>query len=271
MTGGQGFTAIHWGYSMATEDQRCRHPGESQDPVENNKHETVSGLPISKILAIILIPVLLFLIYVAGKWGLADVYSRPAINQLTEWRQGRLQLEDKDWDRYTRDLKKALQLDPDNPEILEWLGMAVEGRYVRFAPNYPFAYDQRHAAADYYRKSIRLRPTWPYTWEDLALVKYRLDEIDAEFYKAMHMAVHYGPGQAGVQSAVSELGILLWQHLPANEQSFVLGVMKNGLHHANKARVRKLMDLIKARGFLPQACGRFKENKAFQEYCSKNL
>ena len=265
---------------VATEDRPSRHPGGAspgmplaggQDPVENNNRGAVSFITLPKILALLLIPVLLYLIFVAGKWGLADVYSRPAINQLTAWQRGDRKLSDQDWERYAAELQKALRLDPDNPDILEWLGVAVEGPFIRFAPNYPFAYNQRHAAADYYRKSIRLRPTWPYTWAYLALVKYRLDEIDSEFYNALHMAVHYGPGQAGIQSDVSELGMLLWSHLPVSEQTFVLGVMRNGLRHANKARVRKLMALIKRRGFLPQACGRFKDNAAFQAYCKKNL
>ena len=224
-----------------------------------------------RIVALGLIAVLIFLIYIAGKWGLADAYARPAIIQLEAWQAGNRQLTDEDWEKHATSLRRALNLDPDNPEILQWLGVAVEGRYIRFEPAYTYAVESRHAAADYYRRSIKLRPTWPYCWTYLALVKYRSNEIDGEFFSVLHSAVAYGPHQPGIQNVVSELGILLWPALPEAEHEFILKVMKDGLANSDRVRVNRLMDLIRDRGFLSTSCPLFQDDQEFQKYCASNL
>ena len=47
---------------------------------------------ISKLVMFIFIPISLSLIYVAGSWGLADVYYRPALNEIRNWIFGKSEI-----------------------------------------------------------------------------------------------------------------------------------------------------------------------------------
>ncbi|MFQ5661084.1 MAG: tetratricopeptide repeat protein [Gammaproteobacteria bacterium] len=214
---------------------------------------------------------MLYLCYVAGSWGLADVYARPAMNLLGKWKKGQVELKDEDWNRLRGKLSKALKLDPGNPDIHQWLGLAIEGPYARFGPGLIEAVSVRQRAADHYRESIRLRPVWPYAWVDLALAKYRLGEIDAEFYRALHTSIELGPWEPGVQKVVADIGMHLWDNLPKEERLFILDTIKHALLHSNRSHVNQMLKLVKQRGFLQFICLIVKNNNVVENYCGKEL
>lgn len=113
--------------------------------------------------------------------------------QLKNWRLGRIKLSVEDWDKLRANLSRALELDPDNADIHNILALAIEGRFSNVAPEDDMAAPFRQKALEHYRHSVTLRPVWPYSWVKLALVKYRLGQIDDEFYEALHNAENLGP------------------------------------------------------------------------------
>ena len=141
-------------------------------------------LKISQMMSFMAIPCLLYLVYITGNWGMADLYARPSMTILEKWRSGNKILNDDDWDKLRTDLSYALKHDPDNPDIHEYLALAIEGRYAYIAPKNIGAMTSRREAYTHYKKAISLRPPGPFTWVNLALSKYRVGETEYEFYKA---------------------------------------------------------------------------------------
>ena len=224
---------------------------------------------VSRLVALLLIPLLLYLVWVAGSWGLADVYARPAINEIKRWQENKKNLELKDWDRLRIELEKALQLDPDNPDTNHFMALALEGGYVDYPPRAASAQASRRIALDYYRKAGRLRPAWPYTWVDLALVKYRLGEMDTEFYKAWHRSVELGPWEPGVQKVAAGIGLHGWNVLTKEDHAFTLEVIRKGANHSDTGHARAMLDQVRSYGLLDLVCLIMEQDKPVQDYCQR--
>ncbi len=205
------------------------------------------------------------MIYVAANWGIADVYYRPAMNQLRNWSLGKIELENIDWDELRIKLSKALELDPNNPEIHESLALAIEGRFSKAAPKDAEAEVFRKLALDHYRQSVKLRPVWPYAWSNMALVKFRLGQIDDEFYEALHNAERLGPWEPSIQRTVIELGLINWLVLPKSERTFVLDTIS----HALEKQPNEALKIVNNHGHLDIICFIHKEKPRVVEYCDE--
>jgi len=212
-------------------------------------------------------PCLLYLIYVAGSWALADIYARPVMNVMRRWNVGQRPLKEDDWTRYRENLTTALSLDPTNPDIHHIFGKVTEGPYAKYGLLKTVAKASRLEAANYYRESIRLRPTWPYAWIALALVKYRLFEIDDEFFQAVHQSMHYGPWEPDILRVVAEFGMVLWKILEYNEREFFLATIRRSFLHASESHVEKIKKFIVKRGFIDKVCETVDDNIPLIQWC----
>ncbi len=228
-------------------------------------------LTIPRMMSLIAIPCLLYLTYIAGSWGLADIYARPSITVLEKWRSGDITLNGDDWDKLRADLSYALEHDPDNPDIHEYLALAIEGRFAEFAPENKEAMPPRREAYAHYKKSISLRPTWPYAWVNLALVKYRLGETDNEFYHALHKADELGPWEPGVQRVIVDIGLHNWNSLSRDERKFVMSIIDKSLNHSIREHSYNVLDLTKRYGILELVCLIHEDIDYVAQYCKKNL
>jgi hypothetical protein len=65
----------------------------------------------------------------------------------------------------------------------------------------------------YHREAARLRPSASQSWANIALLKARLPEPDAEFEAALRNAALLGPWEPDVQIAIAEAGFLHWASL----------------------------------------------------------
>ena len=228
-------------------------------------------LTISRMMSLIAIPCLLYLTYIAGNWGLADIYVSSSITVLDKWRYGKKILNGDDWDKLRADLSYALEYDPDNPNIHQYLALALEGRFAYIAPKNKEAMPSRREAYTHYKKAISLRPTWPYAWANLALVKYRLGETDDEFYHAMHKADELGPWEPGVQSVIVDIGLHYWNSLSRDERTFILNMIDKSLHHSSRKHSVDVLDLTKRRGKIELVCLIHEDIEYVNQYCKKNL
>jgi len=115
-----------------------------------------------RIIIFFLIVLLSILIVGIAKLGIADLISYSSYQTLKDWQLSPFEISSNKWDRIRDNLEQAHTLDPDNPEILMYLGLAHEGRFSNDAIQLPEAEHDRKKALSYYRQSVKLRPTWPY-------------------------------------------------------------------------------------------------------------
>jgi tetratricopeptide (TPR) repeat protein len=184
---------------------------------------------------------------------------------------GEAEIKDADWDDLRSNLTRALELDPTNPDINDYLGLSIEGRFADVAPKDETAAPYRQEALMYYRKAVSLRPVWPYSWVNLALVKYRLGQTDAEFYKALHTATELGPWEPTVQRVVVDIGLHFWNGLAIDERHFILETIARGIQHADRKHSRKILELVKRYGFLEYICIIHEKEEHVQKYCKRHL
>ncbi|MBQ0789203.1 MAG: hypothetical protein KBT50_01190 [Cycloclasticus sp.] len=115
-----------------------------------------------------------------------------------------------------------------------------------------------------YRASIHERPTWPYTWFDLAKAKIRASEIDAEFQTALINTVRLGPNERKLQIGVVQLGMLTWESLDEQTQDKVLGVVNIVLNRNPKTLYRA----VESYGRLDLLCSVVTGNDWLENECS---
>ncbi|MBU2892255.1 VpsP family polysaccharide biosynthesis protein [Colwellia sp. D2M02] len=101
---------------------------------------------------------------------------------------------------------------PNNPHYLVTQGLILEwgGISSIFSPS-----EQKSnlvEAKKYYLKALELRPTWPVTWATLAILKWRLNEIDQELINYLHQADKYGSNIIEVHQAWVDIGFYLYQN-----------------------------------------------------------
>ena len=222
---------------------------------------------VKKIMLSLTILVLCGLIFLVGQLGLADIYAHKSYRTLKTWQLAPYVMEDAKWDKIKNNLQHALVYDPGNPELMMATGLAYEGRYAEKAVQLPEAKADRGEALAYYRQSVALRPGWPYGWIDLALVKYRLGELDQEFYDALNTADELGPWEPGVQRVIIDIGLHGWNHIDDATHTLVLNTIKKAVIHSDKKHVDTILGILKKYRVLYYACS-VKDDSYLRNRCN---
>jgi hypothetical protein len=149
-------------------------------------------------------------------------------------------------------MERALALDPGEPAIAEDLGRLHEMRARAGLPGDTGADSAAELgqALDYFNRSLARRPTSPYTWANIALVKARLGAVDAALFRAIANAALLGPWEPEVQVALAEVGFRHWGRLPKAAQETIHAAIGRGL----KRQDGRLFDLALAFGRTDVMC-----------------
>ena len=138
--------------------------------------------------------VLAYALSVAARTGLADVYAEPAKSYLQTKRAVGEVLTRDEWQALYGSLTRALALAPGDPENLSELGRLH--RILLEADDLDAGEISRYgdAGTAYYQAALALRPTWPWDWGNLALVKYQqYQDAGGVYQDALVHAVEFGP------------------------------------------------------------------------------
>jgi len=168
-----------------------------------------SALVRASIAALLLL--LVYALSIATRTGLADVYAAPAKSYLQTKREADEVLTREEWQAVYDSLIRALALAPGDPENLSELGRLH--RILLEADDLDAGEISRYgdAGAGYYQAALALRPTWPWDWGNLALVKYQqYQDASAVYQDALVRAVEFGPRESSLQVRVAELGAGSW-------------------------------------------------------------
>jgi hypothetical protein len=161
--------------------------------------------------------------------GLADVTYFPARHILNAWSRDGIAPTPAQWVAARGALQEARRLEPDNPLFVEETGRLYEKRVAAADPAQPVVRSFLKRALDEFRLAARMRPASPFAWTNVALVKYRLGALDAEFLAAVENAARLGPWEPGVQRTLADLGFAGWRDLPAPAREAIAGAIERGL------------------------------------------
>lgn len=144
--------------------------------------------------------------------GLADWRSARGRHDIRMWTQGRAVQSEEQWQRAVDALREALRLAPQDPALWESLGFAYDIGSRNFGPAGGWSVYSDFALI-HFRQAAALRPTSPYSRAGVAVMKYRLDQLDEEFRQAFSSAMRLGPWEPGLQLITSDMGLALWDRL----------------------------------------------------------
>jgi len=172
--------------------------------------------PYRILIALIGTAVLVYAAYESGKRGLADWRSMRWRHEIASWSEHRATPTQERMQDAISSLIATRELTPDDPELIEHMGMFHNLRATASPAGSDAWRLNLTQALIYFRKAAGLRPTSPYTWANIAFTKYRLGQLDGEFFAAMRHALEFGPWEPAVQLTVADVGLGAWDHLDSD-------------------------------------------------------
>lgn len=175
-----------------------------------------------------LIGLLIWLIYLATRWGLADLLVKPASYQISLWEQSGSTVQAAAWQTTLTQLQRAINLEPHNPDLLELISRAYY-LHSNVDIGIKLQLNSLQQALNYNLQAIRQRPVSAYTWANIALLKSQLKQYDAQFETALKSAIILGKWEPLVQHSVIEAGLAAWYQLPSSIRWLVLAAIERGI------------------------------------------
>ena len=183
--------------------------------------------------------------------GLADLRAFEARSLIADAESRRRDPSPAEWTRALEHLGEARALDPGQPEYAEETGLLYQARALRLPPADSMTRNYARQALENHREAVRLRPGSPYGWANIALLKARLREADAEFEAALRNANLLGPWEPEVQLAIAEAGFTHWARLAPPARAAV----RESAARALRWQDAKLFALARRTGRLDVLCG----------------
>jgi hypothetical protein len=163
-----------------------------------------------------------------GRIAVSDFDTLAARWSIREWSDKRNAAPSPEiWEQARDTLQGALQITPDNPQLLEDLGYlhAVRAQAMGWpkmdSPEETVRQNLLAQAIDDYRASTALRPTFPQPWAYIALSKHLKGTQDAEFWVAFDKALLFGSFAEGVPPVLAKLAFAQWTKLAPQRLEFV--------------------------------------------------
>lgn len=211
------------------------------------------------ILYVSVILTLIVLAITAMRWSLADVYATQVSHHLDAVNDDSSNKNAGQWRLARQHLNKTLELRPDYAryfELAETFYQILDSLESEGNPLIQELAWKNNAfeALDNANRGLRLTPSWPYLWRQLALSKLALKQFDDKLTGAFERAIHLGPWEREVQYDVAVLGLEDWPNLNEEARLHVVKAMEQSL----------MMDQIRHDKFydIKQACEQFVKDTA---------
>jgi hypothetical protein len=163
-------------------------------------------------------------------------------------------------------IQYSIYLRPNNAEYLEYIAriyylMALKQRRARTVESKIASEKSFRSALEAHIKATRLRPKWPYSWANIALVKSRLKEFDQQYLDAIDYAVQNGPWEIASNNAVSQAGLNGWHTLDNNFKAKTIAALERVYQQRQSTaieilnhyhRLKEVCSLIKNENFLKE-------------------
>lgn len=209
-----------------------------------------------------LIPIFVYLIFIAVSRGIADVTVNKAQTLMNGWVSGKT-VQTEEWNDAHTSLLSALSLTPENPDYLSLLGNLYEWRVARQALDSPELIENYHKALDYYQQALAKRPAFAFYWANIAVVKSILGEVDEAFYLAVDRALILGAWEPGVQLKIADATLRVWYLLDDHGWEQTVNNIERGL----VSNAPTIMKKAKQVQVLNKLCGKLKRTEPVRKFC----
>ncbi len=172
---------------------------------------------------VLLLAVSLLVTVVTASMIFASMWAQQATIFLADWQKRGIEPSEAAWQVALSAANKAITYSPvKNAHYYDTLGHIWDWRHFTQAYGDTSVAQSRLHAIRAYRQAIKLRPTWPYSWINLAYAKLKSDELDDEFNQALDSAFQSGPWRIKVNRHVADIGFAAWGRLAGDTRRIVL-------------------------------------------------
>lgn len=201
-----------------------------------------------------LLALLVGLVIWAAKLGVSESLAYDASSEIASWQSRKISPALERWSHTREQLELAQRLAPRNGPVEELLG-------VLFAERRRNA-DFQQIALDHFVRALVLRPGSPYTWADIADVRYRLGTATGDYGRVLINAATLGPNEPEVQRIVVDYGFALWDEIAdENVRASVLRSVSSGM----RRNPMEMLQISERRGRLNLACPLVPVNARFPD------
>ena len=204
--------------------------------------------------------------YESGKRGLADWRTMRWRREIAAWAERRTVPAQERMQEAFKSLIDARELSPDDPKLIEHMGVLFNLR----AGEYPIGSESWRLnlgqALIEFRRAADLRPTSAYTWANIVLAKYQLEQFDEEFSAAMRHALEFGPWEPAVQLIVADTGLGAWNKLDSDLRNRV----SENLQRTALRQADALARIAAGHGRIDIVCATSNDTMKNKVKCSKN-
>lgn len=213
----------------------------------------------------LVISLFLFAAFVAAKSGISSVAEHLLKEHLDSWAEKQAVPNREEWERAEDFFDLALRLTPDRPGLLQLGGRLFEWRAEQNRENPALYLRELEKSLNYYRRSIRARPAWPYAWKDFAFAKVRKGELDSEFQHAFERSLVLGPWEPEIQKEMTVLGLAVWTDLNmGNRQRLMTNIQNLAI---KKPKI--VFEIAQSQGMTRMVCDAL-ENQKIDKLCEKD-
>jgi len=190
-------------------------------------------------ISLIAISITAYLIYQAVTIALADIIHYPVKNAIVKSNQTKpLSLEM--LDSLRTKILYSIELRPNNGEYREYLGRLFYLKAVHHKDTVPLFLENMQLAYRSHRKASQLRPNWPYSWANMALIKSHLNQFDAGFIYSFNQAEKFGPWELSSNINIVQAGFNGWPFLSPKTQARVIKALER-IHEQQPSKAKDLL------------------------------
>ena len=168
-------------------------------------------------LSLVVIIICSIIIYQGAQIALADISHYPVKSAISK-NTANTPLSLEELASLEEKIQYSIKLRPNNGEYREYLGRIYYLKAQHNYDDYPLFIKDIKLAFDSHRKASQLRPQWPYSWANMALMKSHLQQFDAGFIHSVNQAIKYGPWEISSNQAIVQAGFTGWGRLSRQMQ-----------------------------------------------------
>ncbi len=162
---------------------------------------------------------------------------QPRLN-MVKWGAGQAPMEVREWVDSRNRMQQALAQAPDNPMLHDVQASLFLLRARQSQPGSAFAARMYTEALLHQRASLALRPGHGWAWAGLAESLLALEPSSPEGWQAWHQALHLGPEEMLVKTALYFAAKRAGTHAPADVQQWL-----HDVEHQAPPRLRGMLGL----------------------------
>lgn len=166
---------------------------------------------IQKVILMVSMTILAFLCYKSAKMVSANLNYYQTYQLKEFWLKNQKLTNTVQYQSALQAIDYANDTHKNHPEYLITQGLVLEWGGISDLFSIEEQKEQLRLAKTYYLQAVLLRPTWPVTWATLAILKWRLNEIDQSLVDYLKLAEKFGKHTTEVHQAWVDVGFYLYK------------------------------------------------------------